>query len=163
MRALTNSCAHVARNSQNFQRNDGGNVKESSKGERSHPAHRQASNCQNFQRPAGKACAFLTQGGGIMVSAGGTANLDGCNIHENTASGVGVCLFEPSRTFLPSPRWNRDESHTSFFQGGGLFIDSGGVANLDNCNIFENEAINVRARTLSWTFHPSPRWNIVSF
>ena len=35
------------------------------------------------------------------------------------------------------------------FQGGGLYIASGGVANLNNCDIYQNTADYVRARILN--------------
>ena len=40
-----------------------------------------------------------------MVSTNGVANFEGCNIHENTASGD-VCLhLELSLNLIPSPHW----------------------------------------------------------
>ena len=69
-----------------------------------------------IQRPAGTfhVLAFLLQGGGLFVSSGGVANLDGCQVYENVASIVGdmswqgvslVHIIEPTCN-VPLPRWN---------------------------------------------------------
>ena len=63
------------------------------------------------------------------------------------------------------PRWN--VTYVLVFrmllhaQGGGLFIDNGGSANLTSCQIYRNEGYRVvRAFCSSWTFLPAPRWNV---
>ena len=44
--------------------------------------------------------------------------------------------------------------------GGGLHVDEGGVANLDGCNVFSNEAYVRRLMPLPGPFPPAPRWNV---
>ena len=59
--------------------------------------------------------------------------------------GVAVCEclhFEPSQTFPPSPRWNVTRS-TFGLQGGGVAVNSNGVANFESCNIHDNTATDV--------------------
>ena len=43
-------------------------------------------------------------------------------------------------------------------QGGGAYFRSGGSANFNDCNIFNNTAVQVRARFFEP--YPSPRWNV---
>ena len=46
-------------------------------------------------------------------------------------------------------------------QGGGINVGSGGVANLDWCQVYENVASYVRSHyEPSQNLHPSPRWNV---
>ena len=49
------------------------------------------------------------------------------------------------------------------FQGGGISVGSGGVANLNGCQVYENVASYVRSRyEPSHNLHPSPLWNLAS-
>ena len=82
------------------------------------------------------------QGGGVLVE--GEANFEGCNIHDNNA--FYVCLqLELSLNFPPLPRWSLTSLSpvTRGSQGGGVLVNSGGVANFEGCNIHDNTAMNV--------------------
>ena len=46
-------------------------------------------------------------------------------------------------------------------QGGGVFVESGGVANFEGCNIHHNAAGYVCSPSaLAYTVPPSPGWNV---
>ena len=80
--------------------------------------------------------AFLSQGGaGLYVT--GVANLNGCQVYDNQATVrapvPGAFLQRPAGTF-------RVLAFSAQGYGGGLFVYNGGVANLDGCNVFSNEA-----------------------
>ena len=79
---------------------------------------------------------FPLQGGGIYVYRGGEATLIDSNVYQNEAFYVRL-LSEPSKTFLPSPRWNVTRAH-GWQGGGGLYIL--GTATLINTNVYANEA-----------------------
>ena len=59
-----------------------------------------------------------SDGGGVSIRSG-VANFEGCNIHENQASG-------------------EDENGDIGLGGGGVYVDSDGVANFESCNIHDN-------------------------
>ena len=44
--------------------------------------------------------------------------------------------------------------------GGGLHVAGDGVANLDGCNVFSNEAYVRPPYGPSLNFTPAPRWNV---
>ena len=84
--------------------------------------------------------AFCMQaGGGLVVYTGGVANLDGCNVYSNEAQ-VSARLTPLPGPFLQRPAGTLRVLAFCMQAGGGLFIDSGGVANLDGCNVYSNEA-----------------------
>ena len=54
--------------------------------------------------------------------------------------------FPANRTHacnVPSPRWNVTRSLS--WQGGGVYVSSGGEATLTNSNVYQNEAKYVRS------------------
>ena len=69
------------------------------------------------------------------------ANFEACNIHDNEATrvlAVFPCLDISS--IAPMERYA-----LCFFglQGGGVRVDSNGVANFESCNIHNNTAVEV--------------------
>ena len=54
----------------------------------------------------------------------------------------------------PNALLRRDMRAVYFWQGGGLYIDSGGTATLTDCNVYQNTANNVSARDLKLE-HPN--------
>ena len=76
-------------------------------------------------------------GAGLYVAYAGEANLNGCQVYENQATVralvPGLTSSAPLERFvcLPSAQYG---------DGGGLYVAGGGVANLDGCNVFANEA-----------------------
>ena len=99
----------------------------------------------------------LWQGGGIYVSMGGEATLIDSNVYQNQATYVRL-LSEPSKTFLPSPRWNVTRARG--WQGGGG-LDIRGTATLTDTNVYENQAFVVCSPfLLSLNFLPTPRWKV---
>ena len=48
--------------------------------------------------------------------------------------------------------------------GGGLYVNGGGVANLDGCNVFSNEAVRPPyALSLSLLQHPAGTFRVLAF
>ena len=89
-------------------------------------------------------CAHGWQnGGGLFIDNTGTATLTDTNVYVNRAYYV-RSPFEPSKTFLPSPRWNVTRAH-GWQYGGGLYIVplSSGTATLTDTNVYDNRADRV--------------------
>ena len=64
---------------------------------------------------------------------------------------------------VPSPLWSLISLSrvTRGSQGGGVYVESGGVANFEGCNIHHNAAGYVCSPSaLAYTVPPSPRWNV---
>ena len=81
---------------------------------------------------------ILAQGGGLFI--GGVANLESCNVCSNTATSlVSPSSLNPPRQ-EPSLNFHPAQLETLYWQGGGLFIAYGGVANLESCNLCSNTA-----------------------
>ena len=55
---------------------------------------------------------------------------------------------------LPAPRWNVTRVHAWLWQGGGVYVYTGGKATLTNSNVYQNEANDVRS-----PFEPSSSAN----
>ena len=95
--------------------------------------------------------AFCSQGGGLFIASGSEAHLSECVVSGNEAYHVRARLSE---TF------HRPAGVLAFtagllalcFQGGGLYIASGGEAHLSECVITGNEAYRV-----SSAFHCLPK------
>ena len=118
-----------------------------------------------LQRPAGtlRVLAFLAQNGaGLYVYSGGVANLDGCNVFSNEAQ---VRADRAGRPFpdltssAPLERFVCSPSAQPGY-GGGLYVNGDGVANLDGCNVFSNEATVRPALCPVPVLTPAPRWNV---
>ena len=65
----------------------------------------------------------------------GTVRSGSCALNQRRRSGAGVVVDSSAllERFVCSP--SAQSGH-----GGGLYVNSGGVANLDGCNVFSNEA-----------------------
>ena len=81
------------------------------------------------------------QGGGVAVY--GSANFVDCALYDNVAYFVHPRIRN-FWTLLPAPRWNVTRLIAYFcMQGGGVGVL--GTANFQNCQIYDNEALSVRA------------------
>ena len=77
------------------------------------------------------------------IQSGGTAELIGLNITGGSTSVVqSVCLLNLLQHFLHRPDGTLCAPLFGL-QGGGVFVDSNGVANFDSCNIHDNTATYV--------------------
>ena len=89
--------------------------------------------------------AFLAQyGAGLMID--GTATLTNTNVYTNQAE-VRAHLPPFPRPLLQRPAGTLRVLAFCMQVGGGLFVYTGGVANLDGCNVYSNEA-QVSARLM---------------
>lgn len=91
--------------------------------------------------------AFCMQyGAGLYVY--GTATLIDSNIYSNVYVSVGNFRTKLDSSAPLDPCARSSSAQNGYGgQGGGLLINDGGVANLDGCNVFSNEA-SVRARLM---------------
>ena len=98
----------------------------------------------------------LAQGGaGLYVDFGGLANLDGCTVFSNEA--YVRPPYAPSLSLLQRPAGTFRVLAFSMQAGGGLYVYSGGVANLDGCNVYSNEAqVSARLTPLPGPFLQRP-------
>ena len=128
--------------------------------------------------------AFYLQGRGGGLSISGTATLANTNVYDNQATvRVGrisnhARLQRPAElTVYPLPSQgivsvDQISNHTGLQRaagtlrvlafcmqaGGGLAVANGGVANLDGCNVYSNEAeVSGSPYVPSQTFPPAPR------
>ena len=81
----------------------------------------------------------------ITVMSGAEAKLVGLNI----TGGAVVGLKQFSKTVVKREQWVIDTAKDWTLQGGGLFVQQGGTADLDKCNIFDNAAKEVCSQKLS--------------
>ena len=100
------------------------------------------------------------QGGGIFID--GSADLTDCNIHDNVAGDEvsPSAQIEPIACELPQDLLSSApmERCAHAWQGGGIWVDSGGEATMIDSNVYQNQAIYVRLLSKpSRTFLPSPR------
>ena len=87
------------------------------------------------------------QGGGAYIVSGGSADFTSCNLFDNEAYIVRARILN-FWSLLPLPRWNVTRLIAYFcMQGGGVAVF--GSANFAACNLYGNEASNVRARILN--------------
>ena len=77
---------------------------------------------------------MCSQGGGVAVYYGGTADFTGCYIYDNDASYV---RLGPYHSMAPMEDVSRKCPSRS--QGGGVSVYAG-TATFTNCEIFENTA-----------------------
>ena len=81
-------------------------------------------------------------GGGLYVAGGGVANLDGCNVFSNEADVRPP--YAPSLSLLQRPAGTFHVLAFCMQSGAGLYVDRYGEANLNGCQVYENQA-TVRA------------------
>ena len=89
--------------------------------------------------------AFCTQGGsggGLFVANGGVAHLDDCNVFSNEA--YVRPPYAPSLSLLQRPAGTFRVLAFCMQSGAGLYVSTGGEANLNGCQVYENQA-TVRA------------------
>ena len=99
----------------------------------------------------------VQNGAGLYVD--GVANLNGCQVYENVAQNVRDRPRPLPRTFLQRPAGTlRACARLSLqYYGGGLYVYSGGTANLDGCNVYSNEAqVSARLTPLPGPFLQRP-------
>ena len=89
-----------------------------------------------------RTCPSSSQGGGVYVN-GGTATFLDCEIHSNGANTGGGVRVNPqpadsTATFTDCHIYSNLANY-----GGGVNVNSGGVVNLDGCDIHDNEAYYV--------------------
>ena len=103
------------------------------------------------------AFSLQASGGGLFISDGGLANLDGCNVFSNEA--YVRPPYAPSLSLLQRPAGTfRVLAFCMQGTGGGLIVY--GTATLTNTNVYENVA-SVRLHfEPSWSSAPAPRWNV---
>ena len=92
-------------------------------------------------------------GAGLYVYSGGEANLNGCQVYENQNT-VRACRPGPH---LQRPAGTFRVLAFCMQYGAGLFVNYGGTANLEGCNVYSNEASVRRQMPLPGPFPPSPR------
>ena len=99
----------------------------------------------------------------LYIQSSGTAELIGLNITGGSASSVqSVCLLNLlPRHFLHRPDGTLCAPHFGSQNGGGVFVNSNGVANFEGCDIHDNAASDVcLPSALALNFPPSPQWRL---
>ena len=97
------------------------------------------------------------QGGGIYIY--GTATLTNTNVYSNTVRWV--LAFCPCPDISSIAPWNVTCSLS--WQGGGVYVYSGGEATLTNSNVYQNEANYVRSLFEPSSSAPMERYALVFF
>ena len=106
----------------------------------------------------------LQRGGGLWVTGVGVANLDGCNVFSNEP--YVRPPDAPSLSLLQRPAGTLRVLAFCMQVGGGLFVNNGGVANLDGCNVYSNKAwVSARLTPLPGPFlqRPAGTFRVLAF
>ena len=120
-------------------------------------------------------------GGGVVVNSNGVANLVGCNVHDNLAETAGGFYIHGTATLTNTNVYSNLATESGYGWGGGLnikgtatltntnvysnvagwgggvFVDSNGVANLEGCNIHDNIVGSAYAKSVSACILNLPR------
>ena len=83
--------------------------------------------------------AFYLQGNGGGLRIDGTATLANTNVYDNQATVRVGRISNHARLQRPAGTF-RVLAFCMQAYGAGLYVAGGGVANLDGCNVFSNEA-----------------------